>query len=202
MPTPIDFYFDFSSPYAYLASERIDSIASRHGREVIWRPWLMGAAMKITGSAPLVDRPMINDYSRHDLERCARLAGLPLRLPDPFPFAAIASSRAVYLIEREEGPAAAKTLARALFHASFGLGRSIVEAERVAAITEAAIGSDPEDILAGIAEPAIKERLKEVTDGAIAGGVFGSPFFLVDGEAFWGHDRLEQVDLWLERGGW
>lgn len=201
MPTSIEFYFDFSSPYAYLASERIDSIADRHGRDVTWRPWLMGAAMKITGSPPLVDRPMINDYSRHDLERCARLAGLPLKLPDPFPFAAIAPSRAVYRVERED-PAAAKTLARALFHESFGLGQSIVEAQRVAAIAEAAIGSNPDDILAGIAEPDIKERLKEVTNGAIERGVFGSPFFLVDGEAFWGHDRLGQVDLWLERGGW
>ncbi len=201
MSTPIDFYFDFSSPYAYLASARIESIAARHGREVAWRPWLMGVAMKITGSPPLVDRPMINDYARHDLERSARLAQLPLKLPEPFPFAAIASSRAVYFIQRED-PAAAKTLARALFHECFGLGRSIVDAERVAAIAKEAIGSDPEALLAGIKEDAIKERLKEVTNQAIESGVFGSPFFLVDGEAFWGHDRLEQVDIWLERGGW
>ncbi|MBF2760358.1 MAG: 2-hydroxychromene-2-carboxylate isomerase [Ectothiorhodospiraceae bacterium AqS1] len=202
MSSPIDFYFDFSSPYAYLASERIDSIAGRHGRKVVWRPWLMGAAMKITGSSPLVDRPMINDYSRHDLERCARLEGLPLQLPDPFPFAAIAPSRAVYWIEGEKDPAAAKTLAKALFHEAFGLGRSITDAQRVAAIAETAVGCNPDDLLAGIAEAGIKERLKEVTNGAIERGVFGSPFFLVDGEAFWGHDRLGHVDLWLERGGW
>ena len=71
MSDPIEFYFDFSSPYGYLASERIDEIAARHGRDVTWRPYLMGVAMKVTGSSPVVNRPMLGPYSRHDMERSA-----------------------------------------------------------------------------------------------------------------------------------
>ena len=57
-------------------------------------------------------------------------------------------------------------------------------------------------LLAGIQEPAIKDRLREVTSAAIERGVFGSPFFLVGDEPFWGHDRMDEVDRWLETGGW
>ena len=84
MSDPIEFYFDFSSPYGYLASERIDAIAARHGREAAWRPYLMGVAMKVTGSAPVVNRPMLGAYSRRDMERSARRLRVPFRFPEPF----------------------------------------------------------------------------------------------------------------------
>ncbi|MBM3483051.1 MAG: 2-hydroxychromene-2-carboxylate isomerase, partial [Alphaproteobacteria bacterium] len=71
--SPIDFYFDFSSPFGYLASERIDDIAGRHGRTTVWRPFLLGAVFKIVGTAPLLDYPMKGDYSRRDMVRSARL---------------------------------------------------------------------------------------------------------------------------------
>jgi 2-hydroxychromene-2-carboxylate isomerase len=73
MTTTLDFYFDFASPYGYLASTRIDEIAARHGRTVIWRPYMMGVAMKYTGSKPLTEPALIADYSRRDFARCARL---------------------------------------------------------------------------------------------------------------------------------
>ena len=200
MPDPIEFYFDFSSPYGYLASERIDAIAARHGRDVTWRPYLMGVAMKTTGSTPLVDRPMMGAYSRHDMARSARRLGVPLTFPEPFPIATVAACRAVYWVERTDA-AAAKALAQALYRAYFVDGRNISEPD-VVADAAGGTGADRDALLAGIQEPAIKDRLKEVTGAAIERGVFGSPFFMVGDEPFWGHDRMDEVDRWLETGGW
>ena len=200
MPDPIEFYFDFSSPYGYLASERIDAIAARHGRDVTWRPYLMGVAMKTTGSTPLVNRPMMGAYSRHDMARSARRLDLPLTFPDSFPIATVATCRAVYWRERTDA-AAAKALAQALYRAYFVDGRNISEPDVVADVA-AGTGADRDALLAGIQEPAVKDRLKEVTGAAIERGVFGSPFFIVDDEPFWGHDRMDEVDRWLESGGW
>ncbi len=100
----IDFYFDFSSPYGYIASCRIDDVGLRHGREVLWRPYLMGAAMKRTGSAPLVQREMIGDYARRDIARTARRFGIAFNPPPPpFPLASIAPCRAFYWLADRDG---------------------------------------------------------------------------------------------------
>ena len=72
MSSSIDFYFDFSSPYGYLASEKIEAMAARHGRSVDWRPVLLGVMFKATGMAPLTEIPLKGDYSRRDLARSAR----------------------------------------------------------------------------------------------------------------------------------
>ena len=200
MSAPIEFYFDFSSPYGYLAAECIDALAARHDRDVAWRPYLMGVAMKVTGSSPLVDRPLMGAYSRHDMVRSARRLRVPLRFPEPFPIATIAACRAVYWTEAVDA-GAARPLARALYRAYFVDGRNISDPDVVADVAAGA-GTDRDALLAGIQEPPVKERLKEVTDGAVERGIFGSPFFMVDGEPFWGHDRMDEVERWIETGGW
>ena len=200
MPDPIEFYFDFSSPYGYLAAECIDAIAAKHARDVAWHPYLMGVAMKVTGSSPLVNRPMMGAYSRRDMERSARRLDLPFAFPEPFPIATIAACRAVYWMEGVDA-SATKPLARALYRAYFVDGRNISEPSVVADVA-AVSGADRDALLAGIQEPGVKERLKEVTNDAVERGIFGSPFFMVDGEPFWGHDRMDEVDRWLETGGW
>ena len=200
MSDPIEFYFDFSSPYGYLAGERIDSMAARHGRDVRWRPYLMGVAMKVTGSSPIVNRPMLGEYSRRDMKRSARRLSVPFSFPEPFPIATIAACRAVYWTERV-GAEEAKSLASAIYRAYFADGRNISEAGVVADVA-AETGADRDALLAGIQEPAVKDRLKEVTNDAIERGIFGSPFFMVGDEPFWGHDRMDEVDRWLETGGW
>jgi len=200
MADPIDFYFDFSSPYGYLASGRIDDIGKRHGREVIWRPYLMGAVMKQTGSKPLVERPIIGDYSTRDLHRCARLYGMPFERPDPFPVATVAACRAFYWVA-DRDPAQAKELAKALYAAYFAEGRNIGDAEVVIDVS-ASMGIDRDELRAALGDDAVKQRLRHETDAAIERGVFGSPFVIVDGEPFWGNDRLDQVERWIETGGW
>ncbi len=204
MPTktspPIDFYFDFSSPYGYLAAHRIDAVAAKHGRDVAWRPFLLGVAFKTTGAKPFVDQPLKSDYGQRDMARTARLFGLPFTLPSPFPFAGVAASRAFYWLsdlDRER----ARALALAIYDAAFGAGRDMSGAHAVADAA-AGIGLDRGEVLEALQDPAVKDRLRSEVDAALARGVFGSPFMVVDGEPFWGADRLDQVDRWLETGGW
>lgn len=95
----------------------------------------------------------------------------------------------------------AKRFARAFVGAYFGEGRDVSPPEAMAAVA-AREGIAADAVLAAIETPAVKERLKQETDAAMARGVFGAPFIFVDGEAFWGHDRLDQADRWLATGGW
>jgi 2-hydroxychromene-2-carboxylate isomerase len=196
MAKPIDFYFDFSSPYGYLASTQIDQLGKRHNREVVWHPFLLGAVFKVTGQKPLVEQPLRGVYHQHDFARSARLLGVPFKLPEKFPFFALAASRAFYWLG---GGDKAKQLARSVFHATFGEGRDVTPIPVVAALAKS-LGVD--GLEQGVELPETKEELRARTDQAIAAGIFGSPFFIVDGEAFWGHDRLPQVDRWLATGGW
>jgi len=200
MTPPIEFYFEFASPYGYLASIQIDDLAARHEREVRWHPIMLGAAFKETGARPLLHTPLKGPYLRHDAPRFARLLGVPFTEPPVMPANSLAASRACVWLEGDD-PALAKRLAKAVFHAHWGEGRDIGTPEQVAEIA-APLGIERAALLAAVADPAIKERLKEATAAAIRRGVFGSPFVLVDGEAFWGADRLHQVETWLARGGW
>ena len=200
MPADIDFYFDLSSPYGYLAAERIDELAARHGRGVHWRPYLMGAVYRINGMKPLVDIPLINEYSRLDLARCARQHSIRFVLPVDFPYGAVAGSRAYYwLYDRD--PGLARDLAQALMRRYFGQGETVSAPEQVAAVA-AGLGVDSAELLVALGTQAVKDRLRAETEAAIGRGVFGSPHFIVDGEPFFGNDRLEQMDQWLARGGW
>jgi 2-hydroxychromene-2-carboxylate isomerase len=200
MTTPVDFYFEFASPYGYLASQRIDGIGARCGREVRWHPMMLGAAFKLTGAQPLMHTPLKGDYMMHDLPRFARLLDVPFKAPPVMPANSLAASRACVWLE-EDGADLATRLAKAIFAAHWGEGRDIGDPEQVADIAEG-IGIDRARLLAAVADPAIKQRLKDRTNAAIERGVFGSPFIFVDGESFWGADRLDQVEAWLERGGW
>lgn len=200
MPNPVDFYFDFSSPYGYLASTQIDELAARHGRNVTWRPILLGAAFKITGGQPLPTIPLKGSYATHDLARMARMLKVPFKMPSRFPIAATAPSRAFYwLYDRD--PTLGKALARALFHAYFAEDRDISNPE-VTGNVAAKLDVPKDELRHALEEPAVKERLRSEVDAAIERGVFGSPYIVIDGEPFWGVDRLEQVDRWLATGGW
>jgi len=106
MPHPIEFFFDFSSPYGYIASRLIDDLAARHGREVVWRPILLGAIFKLTGQAPLTMIPLKGDYARRDFSRTARLHGIPFAMPAQFPFSGVHANRAFYWLDSADTAAA------------------------------------------------------------------------------------------------
>ena len=198
MPAPIDFYFDFSSPYGYLASRKIEALATAHGRTVNWRPILLGVAFKATGGAPLPQIPIKGAYAMRDFLRSARFHGIPYRQPTTFPIPTTAAARAFYWVQ-ERDPAKAVALAKALYNAYFTEDFDISRPESVAQVA-AKLGVNTEELDAGLNDPAIKEKTKREVDAAIARGVFGSPYVVVDSEPFWGMDRLEQAERWLANG--
>lgn len=196
----IDFYFDFSSPYGYFASTRLDALAARHGYTCRWHAMLLSPAFQASGNVRLIDQPIKGAYSRHDWDRVARLEGIPYRFPEPFPVGTVAAARAFWWLDAER-PALAKPFGHAIFAAYFAEGRNISERTVVAQVGET-VGIDSAELLAAIERPEFKAKLREETDGAIARGVFGAPFVMVDGEPFWGFDRLPMIEEWLRRGGW
>jgi 2-hydroxychromene-2-carboxylate isomerase len=200
MASPIDFYFDFSSPYGYFASAKIDAIGAKHGREVKWRPFLLGVAFKTTGGAPLPSIPVKGPYHLRDMLRTARYLGVTYRHPSVFPIASVSACRAFYWMDARD-PRRAKELAKALYAAYFLDNVDISSADNVVSVA-AKSGLSADEVRAGIADQATKDLTKTAVDQAIAIGAFGSPYVVIDGEPFWGSDRLEQIDKWLATGGW
>ena len=199
MATPLQFHFDFSSPYGYLASQKIEALAARHGRAVDWRPMLLGAAFKVAGTQPLTSIPLKGDYTKRDLPRSARYHGVPFRMPSKFPIATQAPARIV-LWQKAIDPGVSAPLVKALYRAYFVDDRDISSPD-VAADVAAEAGFNRDGARAAIDDPAIKDQLKRNVEAAIAAGVFGSPFIIVDGEPFWGIDRFDQIERWLASGG-
>jgi 2-hydroxychromene-2-carboxylate isomerase len=201
VPAPIEFYFDFSSPYGFLASEKIEALAGRHGREVSWRPMLLGVVFKHTGAAPLIEIPLKGEYSRRDMARSARFHGIDgFRMPSKFPIATQAPARIVLWLQATD-PAAATKVLHAEYRAFFVDDVDISSPDNAASVA-AGCGVDPAAARAAIDDQGIKDALRKSNEQAIAAGAFGSPFMVVDGEPFWGLDRLDQVERWLAAGGW
>ncbi len=200
MSQAIDFYFDFSSPYGYLGSERIDAIAEKHDCRVIWRPYLLGVVFKQLGTSPLISQPVKGPYSRHDLMRSARLYGIAFNIPDPFPVNSLAACRAYYWLEAED-PALAKQLAQALYRGYFVDNRNLGEAD-VVVETAASLGIEKEAVTAALHDSEVKARLRTEVEAALEKGVFGSPFCIYGDQQFWGCDRMDHLDKWLATGGW
>jgi len=196
----IEFYFDFSSPYGYLASTQIDDLAAKYDRQVRWRPYLLGTAMKQTGHQPLSHVPMLKNYVSCDVPRFARLLEVPFTLPDPFPIATVSACR-VYYWRYSQDQNQAKQLAKALYHAYFVEGRNISKVNVVEEVV-ANCGIDGEELAEAVRSQAVKDAFRAANDNALDKGVFGSPFIIVDGQPFWGADRLYQVETWLNTGGW
>jgi len=200
MTAPIDFYFDFSSPYGYLASQKIDALAAKYGRAVDWRPVLLGAVFKETGMAPLTTIPLKGDYSRRDFARSARFHGIAnFNMPSKFPIASQAPARIVLWLKARD-TASAVRVAKGLYRAYFAEGIDISNPDSAVAVAEKE-GIDAGEARLAIDDPAIKDALKREVSEAIARGVFGSPYIVVDGEPFWGLDRLDQIERWLATGG-
>jgi 2-hydroxychromene-2-carboxylate isomerase len=197
--TPVVFYFDFSSPYSYIASEWIEALAARHGRTVQWQAMLLGATFQVTDIRAPVSYPLKREYSLRDFERSARFAGVPLSLPDKFPIATQNAARVFWWLHDGEGADRAVAWARHALRALFARGVDLSDHAALAALC-VAFGLDAAQGEAAWGDPQCKARLKAVNDGAIAAGVFGAPFFVIDGEPFWGNDRRPQIERWLETG--
>lgn len=195
---PIDFWFDFSSPYSYIASEWIEALAARHGRTVSWHAILLGATFQAAALKSPVSHPMKREYSLLDFERSARFAGVPLKMPPKFPIATQNAARLFWWLERRD-PSRAHEWARHGLRAFFARGVDLSHETALQALA-AEFGIDAAEARDVWSAPEWKLVLKEANDAAIARGVFGAPFFIVDGEPFWGNDRRPMLERWLDRG--
>ena len=193
MTAAIDFYFDFSSPYAYFASRKIDQLAAEYGRTVNWHPVLIAALTQSTGTPLAVTVPVKWDYLYRDIQRVAKSEGMPFRLPQGFPKLMLEPGRAMLWIRETHGADIAAKFARTCFQAYFGDGIDLADAEVVAGIA-AALGIDRAALLEGMTSSAIKQQFKQGSALAVEQGVFGVPFMVVDGEPFWGYDRFALLE--------
>jgi 2-hydroxychromene-2-carboxylate isomerase len=197
-PNSIDFYFDFSSPYSYISSEWIEALAARHGRTVNWKAILLGVTFQAAELRSPVDHPIKREYSLRDFERSARFAGVPLQNPEKFPIATHNAARLFWWLN-DKRDATASHWARHCLRAYFARGVDLSEPARLKELA-AEFGLDPQQAESIWTDPAWKARLKTANDEAIAAGVFGAPFFVIDKEPFWGNDRRAQIERWLEKG--
>src|SRR5262249_43966098 len=154
MSAPIEFFFDFSSPYGYLGAQRIDQIAAEFGRAVTWRPVLLGVIFKITGQSPLMSQTMRGPYAARDMGRSARKLGVKFALPEDFPFSSVYPCRVFYWLDGQS-PEDAKKYARTAYHAAFAEGRPPAEPEAAAEVA-VKLGHDRAATLAGMQDPAVK----------------------------------------------
>ena len=196
---PIAFYFDFSSPYSYIASEWIEALAARHGRTVHWHAMLLGATFQVTEIKSPVAYPLKREYSMRDFERSARYAGVPLKMPEKFPIATQNAARVFWWLHDTEGTDRAVAWARHGLRALFARGVDLSDNGALRLLcTEFGLEASGAEAIWN--HPDWKARLKAVNDAAIAAGVFGAPFFVIDGEPFWGNDRRPQIERWLAQG--
>jgi 2-hydroxychromene-2-carboxylate isomerase len=202
MPAPlIEFFFDCSSPWTYLAFTRIEALAAEFGAELRWRPFLVGGIFNTVNPSVYASRenpvPAKQAYMRKDLQDWARTAGLTIRFPPSvFPVNSVKAMRGCLLLEPE---GRLMPFARAVFAAYWGADRDI---SQDAVLAEICAGLDiaPGRFFAGIGESAIKDRLRANTDELIRRGGFGTPTMFLDGDdMYFGNDRLPLLRAALAR---
>ncbi len=211
MSKRLEYFYDFSSPYAYLAHEEVQRVAERTGAELVWRPFFLGGLFKALGTA-LVPINAASEakraYFRKDLHRWAELRGLPYGWPTRFPMNTIAALRVVLQLQGREHAEAHARAAAGIFRAYWGEDRDISDKAVLADVLTGA-GLDAEALLAGTADPDVKASLFAATDELFGRGGCGAPAFFVGdvgdvGDTgalhFWGQDRLAMVERVL--GGW
>lgn len=198
MTDPIRFYLDFASPYAYVAAHQIDAIGAEFGRAVEWRPMLMWAVLKAHGIAAPMDAPVKRAYFFNDMKRSAAFAGLPYVEPVKLPMSSHLAARLYYAVKAQD-EALAAALARRLLPAFFAEHRDIADAATLADLA-AEVGIPADMAAEGMTGTAGRGGLEAAVADAVTSGVVGSPYFLVDGEGFFGADRLPQL-RWFLSGG-
>ncbi|RBI85707.1 2-hydroxychromene-2-carboxylate isomerase [Rhodosalinus halophilus] len=191
----IDYYFSTLSPFAYLAGDRLEQIAARHGAEIVYKPVDILALFARTGGTPPAERhPSRQAYRLQELRRQAKKRDMPIVLqPAHFPTNAAPSSYAV-IAAQQDGSGDTGALVRAILTACWADERDIAEDAVVRDCLERA-GFDPALADRGLLAGA--ETYGRNLEAAVEAGVFGSPFYVVGEERFWGQDRLEDLDLHL-----
>lgn len=201
MTTPrLDFWFELASPYSHLAAHRIEGLARHAGVELHYRPFLLGPIFKRQGwdNSPFAIHPAKGAYMWRDMEREAARLGVEFRRPSVFPRNSVAAAR---IGVAGEGQAWLPAFVRVVYAANFSQDRDIAEPGLLQELLADSGCPEPEVVTEAANGPALKGRLRARTEEAVALGIFGAPSFVVDGEVFWGNDRLEQALDWAQRRG-
>jgi 2-hydroxychromene-2-carboxylate isomerase len=193
MPAPVEFWFDFISPFAYLAWQRIHPLAQAHGRSVTYRPTLFAGLLDHWGQLGPAEIPPKRVYIFKQVLRRAHALGVPLQPPPRHPFNPLLGLR---LASLELDPDRQRALIDALFRATWGGGPGIDDPATVEAILREA-GFDAGPLLADATTPANKQRVIDRGLEAIALGVFGVPTMIADGELCWGDDSCGELEVFL-----
>lgn len=199
MPKQVEFFYDFTSPTAYLAWRRLPGVLERTGASVKYRPMFLGGVMQTTGNRPPGTLPQKAKWMAEDLQRWAKKYNTPYKLNPHFPMMTLMVQRAAQeWVERPDF----QTYMKAIFEAAWQDQKNIADKAVLAEVLTTA-GFSPEEFFAATENPANKEKLKATTDEAVARGVFGAPTFFVqtpDGEEMhFGQDRLDFVEDALKR---
>lgn len=190
----VDFFFDYSSPFAYLGATQIPQVAQRCGAELRYEPFLLGALFKSIGT-PMVPLGTFSEPKRKmyldDMHRWADHWGVDLAFPSRFPMNTVKPLRLTLAVDSADR----RPLVEAIFRAYWVEDRDISEPpvlEEIVAALEL-----PASALEGMSDPDVKQQLFGQTEKAEARGVCGAPFFFVGDEPFWGQDRLHFVEAAL-----
>ena len=194
----IDFWISIGSTYSYLSVMRLKSVEETSGISFRWRPFSVRAIMHEQDNIPFVGKPVKMAYMWRDIERRARKYGFEPSLPAPYPLAEFDLANKIALVGESEGWCADYISAayRHWFHAGHEPGS---EPGLSDALRE--IGREPARVVASALTGRIEQRYKQASEEARALGVFGSPTVVVDGEVFWGDDRLEDAIAWFKAKG-
>ena len=191
MSQVIEYYFAPQSPWTYLGPQRLQDIAAAAGARIEVLPADLGRIFPLSGGLPLPKRaPQRQAYRLVELARFSQHLGLPLNVhPRHFPVPADDAARLIIAVQQHDGDVAALALAGAVMRAVWVEERNIADADTLAALlAECGLDSARAD---DARAPAAQQAYQANTDRAIARGVFGAPTYAVDGELFWGQDRLD-----------
>jgi len=191
MTKTVEFFFDVGSPAAYLAWTQLASICGECGGAVDYKPMLLGGVFQATGNHSPTTVPAKGDYMMRDLALHAQRYGVPFQHNPYFPINTLTLMRGATAVQMQQPERFADYL-DAVYRAIWVDGKNMNDPQVVGAVLHEA-GFDPAALLAQACEPQVKDRLKQVTQDAVARGAFGAPTFFVDGQMFWGQDRLDFV---------
>lgn len=189
MNTTVDVFLDPISPYAWFAARQLARLEAAGARLRV-RPVLFAALLDHHGNVGPAEIPTKRVHTFRDVVRTAAALGLPLEGPPAHPFNPLLALRVASAVDEDH---ARRALMVALLDAAWAEGRDLEQRNVVRDVTDRA-GLDGAALLARAGDPAIKQRLRDTTDAAIAAGVFGVPSFVIEGEVFWGSDRLDAVE--------
>lgn len=198
MSKKLEFWFEYGSTYSYLSAMRIETVAENYGVRVIWRPFLLGVLFKKDlgyTDSPFNRHAKKGQYMWRDMERLVENRDLPeLAVPSPFPQNSLLPARiSCALLDDERLPA----FVRAVYRAEFQHGEQISDPFVMFDILSQN-GFDAPSVMEKAGKKKSKEQLKELTSWADKKGLFGAPAFTtVDGELFWGDDRMEAAMKWV-----